>query len=355
MPSIDPAATLLLNRLSARQWQLPIKGSLEDLLAIMVAFKPWHRQGVGPFTTLTMNCNAGRFTLLIESKFCDLIGDIMLPAWREEKRENLPTRWRLVLSFEYWLKELGLIDTIHNLQIGSQDTDPTPKGAGPYIAFQFIVEEHKFLGLINIEQLNPETLSFLDQIPPVAMLGTFTPDFACRITLPHIVLPASEWRRIGPGDLIRMVPLSDEGISASVHIHGAGTATALIDEDGIVTLNEAPREMTPMEDEDDFALDDGMEPEEMDFGDGGPAMQETEDALGELPIRIDVQLAETRVSLAELQTLGPGATLPLGGQLTDLVTIRANGRAMASGYLVIVDGELAVQIHSWPGKRPKGD
>ncbi|TPW28840.1 hypothetical protein FJU08_16050 [Martelella alba] len=362
LPTMEPAAMLLVNRLAARQWQLPIQGSLEQPMPMTIAFMPWHRQVAGPFTKVTIDCSAGTLAFLVEAKFCDLISDITLPGWRTEKRDNLPTDWRLSLSFEHWLTELGLIETINTFDIASLDRTPSPTGAGPQIAFRLNIGDQVFFGSLDIAAFNQETLGFLDQIPPVAMLGSFTPDFACRITFPRVSLIDADYRRIRPGDLILLTPMREEAIPASLHIRGVGAAAALIHEDGMMTLNEAPRENTPMEDEDDygtaedeFALEDDLEMDEHDFADAQPNGRQAGNTLGELPIRIDVHLAGTRITLEELQTLGPGTTLPLAGQLTDPVTIRANGRAMASGYLVVVDGQLAVQIKTWPGKPVKGE
>ncbi len=66
--------------------------------------------------------------------------------------------------------------------------------------------------------------------------------------------------------------------------------------------------------------------------------------LDDLPVRLQFDLGERTLPLAELQTVGPGFVFELGRELRRAVTIRANGRAIGDGELVEVDGQVGVLI-----------
>ena len=66
----------------------------------------------------------------------------------------------------------------------------------------------------------------------------------------------------------------------------------------------------------------------------------------QLPVRLEVELAQVEVPLAEIARLEPGAALPLGLDRRGLVTLRVGERAVARGELVDVDGAVGVRILS---------
>jgi len=72
-----------------------------------------------------------------------------------------------------------------------------------------------------------------------------------------------------------------------------------------------------------------------------------DDGLDDLPVRVEVVLGSGQVSLSQLRQLGEGAVLPGDLDLSAPVTILANGRAMAKGYLVRIDDRIAVQIRGF--------
>ncbi|HEY0100556.1 MAG TPA: type III secretion system cytoplasmic ring protein SctQ [Pyrinomonadaceae bacterium] len=67
-------------------------------------------------------------------------------------------------------------------------------------------------------------------------------------------------------------------------------------------------------------------------------------ALEEILLTVRVELAERRLSLDELARLRVGQLLPLGCQATDPVDLVADGRRVARGELVEIEGRLGVRV-----------
>ena len=66
--------------------------------------------------------------------------------------------------------------------------------------------------------------------------------------------------------------------------------------------------------------------------------------LKDIDIRLSFELERRTITVGELELLAPGYTFVLNCDATSPVTIRANGKAIALGRLVDVDGTLGVQI-----------
>jgi type III secretion system YscQ/HrcQ family protein len=65
---------------------------------------------------------------------------------------------------------------------------------------------------------------------------------------------------------------------------------------------------------------------------------------GDAPVEVTVELARFTLSLQQLAELRKGEVLLTGRPLGESVTVRAAGRAIASGELVDVDGEVGVRV-----------
>ena len=66
--------------------------------------------------------------------------------------------------------------------------------------------------------------------------------------------------------------------------------------------------------------------------------------LNDIDIRLSFELDRRLITVGELESLAPGYTFVLDSDMTSPVTIRANGKAIARGRLVDMDGTLGVQI-----------
>lgn len=80
-----------------------------------------------------------------------------------------------------------------------------------------------------------------------------------------------------------------------------------------------------------------------------PFSQELDTAMNspeqnDIDIRLSFELERRVISAGELATLAPGYAFALSSNAQSPVTIRANGKAIAMGRLVDMDGTLGVQI-----------
>ena len=66
--------------------------------------------------------------------------------------------------------------------------------------------------------------------------------------------------------------------------------------------------------------------------------------INNIDIRLSFELDRRIITVGELEALAPGYTFSLNGDMSSPVTIRANGKAIARGRLVDMDGTLGVQI-----------
>ena len=66
--------------------------------------------------------------------------------------------------------------------------------------------------------------------------------------------------------------------------------------------------------------------------------------IKDIDIRLSFELDRRIITVGELEAITPGYTFSLNGDLASPVTIRANGKAIARGRLVDMDGTLGVQI-----------
>lgn len=68
------------------------------------------------------------------------------------------------------------------------------------------------------------------------------------------------------------------------------------------------------------------------------------DLVGDAPIELRVELARVALTLSELAEMRPGEVLVTGRPLGTEVVLRAGDRAVATGELVDVEGELGVRV-----------
>ncbi len=66
--------------------------------------------------------------------------------------------------------------------------------------------------------------------------------------------------------------------------------------------------------------------------------------LDDLPVRLSFELGQFDLTLAELETLGPGHVFELARAEADGVDIMANGKRIGAGRAITINGTLGVQI-----------
>ena len=68
------------------------------------------------------------------------------------------------------------------------------------------------------------------------------------------------------------------------------------------------------------------------------------DTLMDMPVKVTVEVGRIELSLGELCRLGPGSTLGLDREAHQPADILVNGKVVAHGEIVTVDGSYGVRI-----------
>lgn len=71
--------------------------------------------------------------------------------------------------------------------------------------------------------------------------------------------------------------------------------------------------------------------------------------LGEVTVRLSVELGRTDMPLKDVLALGEGSVVPLNRLTDELLDVTANGRVIARGEVVAQDGRFALRIVSLVG------
>ena len=103
-----------------------------------------------------------------------------------------------------------------------------------------------------------------------------------------------------------------------------------------------------MTDIDAAPSDEGQSPSEEEQS---PAEEPLVTDTGELPIELVFELGRQTIALSELKAIVPGYTFNLEKDLSQPVTIRANGQTVGSGKLVQVDDRIGVRVTELFGKK----
>lgn len=149
-----------------------------------------------------------------------------------------------------------------------------------------------------------------------------------RVAIASIPLAPRELRALAPGDLL-VLSVGETGLPRrELVLPRCRIALAPAEEGGWSVL--ARRDGTAKTEDEDAAMAD----------------EHTAEPVAELSVTVDLDIGAVELPLADLETMTPGAVVPL--ELPDLeaarVTLRVNGRAVAIGTLVQIDDRLAVQI-----------
>lgn len=66
--------------------------------------------------------------------------------------------------------------------------------------------------------------------------------------------------------------------------------------------------------------------------------------IDHVEVEVEVVLGEARLTVAQLNALVAGDVLPVERTLSEAADIRVNGRVIARGEIVTVDGKFAVRV-----------
>jgi flagellar motor switch protein FliN/FliY len=84
---------------------------------------------------------------------------------------------------------------------------------------------------------------------------------------------------------------------------------------------------------------------------GGSASEGSTQPMGlghllDVPVRVTVEVGRTNLTLAELVQLGPGSLVTLDREAHEPADILVNGKVVARGEVVTIDGSYGVRISS---------
>lgn len=93
---------------------------------------------------------------------------------------------------------------------------------------------------------------------------------------------------------------------------------------------------------------------------GGNRMLPTRDLslLADIPVEVAVEIGRLRMPLRDLLSLEPGAVLELDRAADAPVDVLVNGRLVARGEVVVIDGEFGVRVTDLverSGETPKAE
>lgn len=71
--------------------------------------------------------------------------------------------------------------------------------------------------------------------------------------------------------------------------------------------------------------------------------------LGDVTVRLSVELGRTDMPLKDVLALGEGSVVPLNRLTDELLDVTANGRVVARGEVVAQNGRFALRIVSLAG------
>jgi len=66
--------------------------------------------------------------------------------------------------------------------------------------------------------------------------------------------------------------------------------------------------------------------------------------VGHVEVACEAILGTGTLTIAELEKLGPGDTVPLDRSPADWVDVRVNGKTIARGEIVTLDGKFAIRL-----------
>ncbi|WP_173932925.1 FliM/FliN family flagellar motor switch protein [Chelativorans sp. Marseille-P2723] len=340
LPAISPGIVALINHLAATRWLFVGPEVAPVPLAVHFGSRV---HLTGTCVELKASTDLGTAVLCIEIHLIDLLSDYLLPGWREEDAACLPAEWRAIMALEAFAGE-EMASRI--LEVDARVLLADQRHEGPPLTRlngSVVVEGNSFPFSLELSGINESRIAFLLEMQPERMVSTLDPEFHCRVLLTGRPLSFCEYSGLEVGDTLFAGALRGEGLRAVLEVADAATFHAEIDiaTGAINVLEDAGMQASMDNDEEleELALEAGA------VYDAPPVS----DPVGGLPVRLDFLLPARRISLSELRQLGPGAVLDLKLDLTQPVTILANGAPTARGHLVQIGETVGIQISYWPG------
>ncbi len=330
----------LRNALFARRQNVSISfGGAEYSLSLTPRARDF-----SPAVAFSLDWGQGRVRVELDSpEFLDQLSESIMPG---DLRE-LPEIFQEAV-LEGYLEELlnvlegrGLRVTVAEVQFNGKVTPPAPDPEA-VLPLGFVLERvsdnavihGRFLGRAALLEL----ASGLFSRTPLAKSRNLDelPIYAC-IEMGRMGLPYSELQDLEPGDIllpdIPARPANGKGMAVTLTYGGhAGLRATLVHDTLTLTGFIAETSMQDNDDSQDLAQETHLE---------GAAGELDAD---ELEIILIFEVGQKRLTLGELKALQPGQVLEADRPLERAVHVKANGKTIARGELLDIDGRVGVRV-----------
>lgn len=93
-------------------------------------------------------------------------------------------------------------------------------------------------------------------------------------------------------------------------------------------------------------LDDFFPEQDSDTTEGAAAKSRELEFFRHIPVKVTLEVASTELPLGDLMQLQEGAVIKLDKQSGEALDIRVNGKLMAKGEVVVINGNYGLRIIS---------
>ncbi|WP_299211336.1 FliM/FliN family flagellar motor switch protein [uncultured Tateyamaria sp.] len=273
--------------------------------------------------------------------FVDQLSDHLLRGWRHEDPAVLKPVVRAVYIANHLAKKIGLSIRGFETRDG-----PDPFERAEAQALDIRIGDNSVRMFLVGSSFDPESLSVsLANIPIIDLAQLRDPGFPLQLRLKCKTMTAQDTNGLCPGTVVVIQSLKDERFQVSGRIPGALSFQAQWIGEGKLQLDSIRRGRSDMETNETYEQQTG----EMDAPAKQPTVDQFDlDELSQLPVQLDFRFAPQRINLKELSNLGVGYTLEVDIDLSDPITIFANGKSLGRGELVQVSDKIGVEITQWP-------
>jgi type III secretion protein Q len=343
LPAISPEIAALLNRLVGSRWIVPPRGEAHGRAPALNVYFTHPPMDEGTRVELEVTADFGTIRLRPEPALVDFLSDFLLPGWRDEADDSLPTEWRAVIVLEAFLPAMAFERVV---KVDTRLGAASPRVAGPLLETLravVAVGSHQFHMSLAFSGFEDGRVTEILRLCSHGPIGDFDPGFCCRLHLPGRTVTSAVYSTLKAGDALLAGAIEGGRLPVAIEVPDIARFTAKLDiSTGAAEIFESAESIIMNEIDSDWS----------EFGAGAiydePPLA---DPIEDLPVRLDFLFSTQRITLEELRALGPGATLRLNVDLTRPVTILANGAPAGRGYLVQIGDHMGVQLSHWAGTK----
>ncbi len=293
---------------------------------------------------LQIACAQGRVAVTVERATIEAILDAILPEWRDEADTVLPFDWATTLVFDRLSQGTPLTEARLSLRMGPQSLGDVPG----------------FCGMVSVlDRPRLVSVAVLDARPehPVPRVGGRQRPLplhlpaSIQVSLGALSFDLGELRAVESGDVVLLPGSGPGGMPATVRINAGPAWQGTLGDDGRFTAKSPEKEAPEMDDKEEIMIETLEVAEQATEPEAAPAPEPSRETprsqFLDLNMTVDFQFRRRTMTLAEIQSLAPGAILDLGLDLTDPIMIRVNDKPVGTGQLVQIGDWVGIQIDRW--------